>query len=342
MQETAALVLWFVLVLVGIGAMQWGSQRVCALLGELRRHWGIAETGGGALLGLATASPEISVNIASVALGWPDIGLGTALGSNVPALPLIFMISYLSTRWHRRQLLTAHRRAPESVAAPIPLPQVKEQAVWLQMMPYLGVVLLLAALTLPPGWQGLHPLDGVILALVCAAYMVRALKAPGERVPCEAPGRKTLAALPGLLAIAVGALVAVLASRQLNQALGLSDLVGGLFITGFLCALPESFSAWRLSKSGRATSAVSAAVADGIYSLTLAMVPLSIAGAAVGDVALYGLNLGFLGAVLLAYMAMNRRVMSGQSESSLLTPARVGAFAAGYCAYVAVAVHIIA
>ena len=341
MQGPAALVLWLALILVGIGAMQWGSQRVCALLGALRQHWGIAESGGGALLGLATASPEISVNIASVALGWPDIGLGTALGSNVPALPLIFVIAYVSTRWHRRRAVAEHRRNPDS-APPPPMPQVKEQAVWLQMLPYLLVVALLAALTLTPGRQGLQPVDGLILALACGVYMVRALRAPGERVPCRSPGSKTLAALPGFAAIAAGALVAVLASRQLNQALGIPDLVGGLFITGFLCALPESFSAWRLSRSGRATSAVSAAVADGIYSLTLAMLPLSIVGAAVGNVGLYALNLGFLGAVLLGYMALNRRVVAGEARSSLLTPARVGVFAVGYCAYVMAAVRLIA
>lgn len=112
MHGMAALALWFGLILVGIGAMQWGSQRVCGLLGELRKHWGVAETSGGALIGLATASPEISVNIASVALGWPDIGLGTALGSNVPALPLVFVIAYLSTRWHRPKLLEKRRADP--------------------------------------------------------------------------------------------------------------------------------------------------------------------------------------------------------------------------------------
>lgn len=341
MQGMAALALWFGLILTGIGAMQWGSQRACALLGELRKHWGVAESGGGALIGLATASPEISVNIASVILGWPDIGLGTALGSNVPALPLVFVIAYLSTRWHRPKLLEERRDDPASIPPPSPLPQVKEQAVWLQVLPYLLVVLLLAGLTLPPGWRGLQPVDGLILALACGAYLVRALKAPGERVVCDAPGRKVLAAVPGFAAIAAGALVAVLASRRVNEALGISDLVGGLFITGLLCALPESFSAWRLSRAGRATSAVSAAVADGIYSLTLAMLPLCLVGAAVGNVALYALNLGFLGVVLVGYMAMNSKVVAGEARASLLTPARVGLFAAGYCAYVAVALHMV-
>ncbi len=344
---TGALALWFALVLAGVGAMHWGVQRVCAPLVVLCRHWGIAETGSGALIGLATASPEISVNIAAVALGWPDIGLGTALGSNVPALPLIFVIAYLSTRWHRREALEEHRaerRADPAAAAPppSPLPKVRDQAMWLQALPYLMVVLLLAALTLPPGWRGLQPVDGLVLALACAAYLVRALAARAERDPCPAPGRRMLAALPGLLAIAAGALVAVLASRRVNDALGLSDLVGGLFITGLLCALPESFSAWRLSRRGRATAAVSAAMADGVFSLTLAMLPLSLIGAGLGNPGLYALNLGFLAAVLVGYMAMNARVMAGEARSGLLTPARVGLFAVGYCAYVVAAVRIAA
>jgi hypothetical protein len=36
-----------------------------------------------------------TVNMSSAAFDWPDLGLGTALGSNVPALPL----AYLATRF---------------------------------------------------------------------------------------------------------------------------------------------------------------------------------------------------------------------------------------------------
>ncbi|WP_448190552.1 sodium:calcium antiporter [Azospirillum sp. sgz301742] len=327
-----------ILILAGIALMQWGSQRVCSLLGDLRRHWGIAEVGAGALIGLATASPEISVNIASVVLGWPDIGLGTALGSNVPALPLIFAIAYLSTRWHREDALAERRADPAHVPPPKPVPEVKEQAVWVQVLPYLAVVALLAVLTLTPGWEGLQPVDGLLLAGACAAYLVRALRhARVAPEPMAGARRRILRTLPGIAAIAVGALLAVLSSRRLNEALGISDLVGGLFITGLLCALPESFSAWRLSRSGRATAAVSAAVADGIFSLTLALVPLALTGARVGDVALYALNLGFLGAVLLGYMALHEK-----GAGSLLTPAKVLLFSAGYGAYLVAAVNMVA
>src|SRR3712207_6930160 len=76
--------------------MQWGASRASAALDAYRGRVGLRATVAGALFGIATAAPEISVNVASVAFGWPDLGLGAALGSNVPALPLIFLLSWLS------------------------------------------------------------------------------------------------------------------------------------------------------------------------------------------------------------------------------------------------------
>src|SRR5215210_6548809 len=99
MSGLLSIVLWLGLVLIGIAAMQWGAARAADLLDILRGHWGLPATAGGALMGLATASPEIAVNLTSVVFGWPDLGLGTALGSNVPALPLAFLLAYLATRF---------------------------------------------------------------------------------------------------------------------------------------------------------------------------------------------------------------------------------------------------
>lgn len=65
-----------------------------------------------------------------------------------------------------------------------------------------------------------------------------------------------------------------------------SDLVVGLFVIGLLCALPESLAAWRLAREGKTTTAVSTAMADGIVSLTVALVPPALAGATVGDIPL--------------------------------------------------------
>ena len=326
------LLLWVVLVVAGIGAMQWGASRAAGALERYRSRHGLRGVAAGALLGLATAAPEVSVNVASVSFGWPDLGLGAALGSNVPALPLVILLSWLSLRVAAR---------PGS-GQPTP-PVVMHAAVPVQALPYLLIVLLLGALTLPPGWAGLQPFDGLVLFAAWAVYLRHALRSPGkpdEAGPTRTPtagaslGRAALLAVP---AIALGALASVIAARQLGEAFGASDLVVGLFVIGLLCALPESFAAWRLAREGRTTMAVSAAMADGIVSLTIALVPPALAGAAVGDVALYLANLAFLASVLLAYIALDRG-RAGQP----LGPGRVALFGGGYAAYLAVVAYLLA
>src|SRR5215212_7684073 len=66
MSGPLSIVLWLGLVLIGIAAMQWGAARAADLLDILRGHWGLPATAGGTLMGLATASPEIAVNVTSV------------------------------------------------------------------------------------------------------------------------------------------------------------------------------------------------------------------------------------------------------------------------------------
>ncbi len=270
--------------------MQWGSARASSALEAYRSRVGLRGVVAGALLGLATAAPEVSVNLASVGFGWPDLGLGAALGSNVPALPLVVMIAW-----------SAVRGAPVVAPAAVPV----------QALPYLLVVILLAVLTLTPGMEGLQPLDGLVLVAAWAGYLAHALLRPrgGEPDPepppapvpgAPSPGRAVTLAVP---AIAAGALASVIAARRLGEVFGASDLVVGLFVIGLLCALPESFAARGLAREGRATTAVSAAMADGIVSLSVALVPPALAGTAVGDVPLYLANLGYLVFALGAYLA---------------------------------------
>jgi cation:H+ antiporter len=323
-----ALIGWFAAVLAGVAAMHWGSARACRLLGFLRRIWGLPATAGGVFLGIATASPEISINIASVAFGWPDIGLGAALGSNVPALPLIFGIAFLSVRLRRRQ-------AQDPAESPR-VPVVSSEAVPVQVLPYLLILILLAALTLPPPWSGLQPIDGILLAGAFFAYFGHALMQGRERDPCSVPRGEVVGAMAGLGLIAAGAVLAVVAARQINDALGISDLVGGLYIVGLLCALPESFAAWRLSREGKTTTAVSGAVADGIVSLTIALLPLCILGAALGNAPLYFLNLAFISLVLIVYVATSNPFRGQHLEFG-----RVAVLLAAYTVYLVVSVGMI-
>lgn len=316
-----ALLPWIGLLLLGVAAMQWGAARAAALLQGLRDRWGLPATAGGTLMGLATASPETAVNLSSVVFDWPDIGLGAALGSNVPALPLALLLSWAATRWRRGD------RSP---------PRVRPQVVEVQAVPYLGITLLLAALTLPLPIAGLQWMDGVILCSAFGLYAANALlRRPWvERAPM--PEGVVRRALLGLPTIALGALASVVAAQRIGTSLGVPDMVIGLFAIGLLCAVPESWSAWRFTRDGGPTVAVASVMGDGIVSLTVAMLPLAIIGAAVGDAAIYGLNLGFLIAVLAAYVVRNHR-MQGQE----IGPRFVAGLSLGYFAYLIATVMIL-
>jgi cation:H+ antiporter len=307
-----SLILWGAVLLAGIAAIQWGAQRLTELLNVLRQRFGLAETACGALLAVGTASPEISINIVSVAFGWPGIGLGTALGSNVPALPLMMTIGYVSMRWHAAR---NHRRGK-----PPPVPfgsgevalELKSRSVFVQALPYLGMIVLVAVLTLPPAWAGLQPIDAVILLAAAIAYMAQALlRKRGEPDPRRAVGKPLIVALLGVVVIGIGAVAAVQATNVLGETLGISPLVAGLFITGLLCALPESAAAWPLAHDGRATTTASTTIADGTLSISLAFVPLALASTPIGDTALYAVNLVAIFVLVLLYVFVNRRKPSG-------------------------------
>lgn len=340
MTGNLALLVWSVTVVAGIAAMQWGASRASAGLSAYSGRVGLGGVVGGALLGIATAAPEISVNVTSVALGWPDLGLGAALGSNVPALPLVFLISWLAVRSASGFRLSA---APNSSRASIrgspgdqSVPTVGAAAVEIQAVPYLLVVLLLALLTLPPPWAGLQPIDGVLLLAAWGAYLARALSQRRERPRPDASQVPIGRALVGVPAIALGALASVVSARHLADAFGASDLVAGLFVIGLLCAMPESFAAWSLARQNKTTTAVSTAMADGIVSLTIALVPPALAGAEVGDVPLYFANLAFLVIVLLAYIGLDH-FRRGQE----LGLARVALFSGGYLVYLGIVAYLL-
>jgi cation:H+ antiporter len=311
------LAIWGAVLLAGIGAIQWGARRLSLLLEAVRLRFGLAETACGALLAIGTASPEISINIASLVFGWPDIGLGTALGSNVPALPLMLTIGYLSMRWHA----SGNRRSGK----PPPIPfgsgeaalQLRRHSVLVQALPYLSMIALVALLTLPPPWAGLQPVDAAFLLAAALAYMAQALlRRRGPPDPRRRIAGALAAALFGVAVIAMGAVAAVQATNVIGELLGISPLVAGLFITGTLCALPESAAAWPLAQDGRATTTASTTIADGTLSISLAFVPLALGSAPVGDVALYAVNLAAVFVLVLLYIFLSRRKPSGYATGT--------------------------
>lgn len=307
------------LVLVGaVWLAHWGAEHLADPLKQLRRQWGLTQVAGGAFVGLAAASPEIGINATSAYRGVSDIGLGAMLGSNIVAIPLMVSVAYLATRKARlgaqdgadtsadgdnSEGSEAHQQHRQQR-----LLRVKREAVSVLALPYLGILALVALLTLPAGWRGLQPIDGWIMLGAYLVFLAQAVvrgRREGQQV--DWTKREIGLALAGLLALAVGAYFTVRSTEAIVSALGISRIVGGLFITGTMAAAPEVFATWSLARSGQVTSAITSVVADHAVTMTVAFLPLALVTVPIGDLLLYSVNLGFVALVGALYAGFIHR-----------------------------------
>lgn len=285
---------WGILVLAVL-ASHWGADRLAEPLQKLKTRLGFPAAAGASIIALATSSPEISTNAASALQGVSAIGLGNLLGANIISVPVIVTVAYVATRGRRRGGVRHH------------LLPLEENANRLQALPYLGVVALVALLTLPAPWRGLQPVDGWIMLGAYAAYLVQALlrgRVPGR--PASWTGREITLAIGGVAVLVAGAYYTVRATEALVAAYGISQLVGGLFITAGMSVLPEVFATWSLARRGMITPATTSVIADNLATLTLAFFPLALVATPVEDMRLYSFNLGFVAAYAVAFVVFVR------------------------------------
>ena len=301
--------IWALVLIAAVWVAHWGAEQLAHPLKKLRRQWGFTAAAGGSFIGLAAASPEIGINIASAVTGVAEIGLGAAIGSNILAIPLVVTVAYVATR--SRMLGSAeggdegeseaeHQRHVQHHVLGI-----HKRAVTVQALPYLAIIALFAALTVPAGWRGLQPLDGAILLGAYVIYLAQALlrgREEGESVDWRR--KELLLALAGLGMLALGAFFTVRATESIVAALGIQQIVGGLFITGPMAVLPEVFAVWSVSRSGQVTSATTSVIGDHVVTMTVAFLPLALIGLPVEDLQLFSVNLAFVFLVPAVYAAM--------------------------------------
>lgn len=297
--------LWVPVLLAAVWAAHWGAEHLAAPLKKLRQKWGISVAAGGALIGVAAASPEVGIATTAALRGASDIGLGSSIGSNVIAIPIMVVTAYLATRKRRLgeggdDADSPHedheRHLDEHLLA------VDRQAVTVQALPYLGLVALFAALTLPAPWRGLQPLDAALLGAGYLAYAAQALlRGRGEGDDVEWSKKEVGLAVGGVAALVAGAFFTVLATENIVSGLGIERVVGGLFITAPMAALPEVFATWSVARAGQVTPAVTSVVGDHAVTLTLSFVPLALVGLPLGDLRLFAVNLAGVALVAALY-----------------------------------------
>lgn len=347
--------MWALVLVAAVWAAHWGAERLAAPLKKLRRQWGISAAAGGALIGIASASPEIGINVASAARGVSDIGLGAALGSNVIAIPLVVGVAYWASRKRRLrggqgredgdepegedgenggggtdrlERGDAHRRHLEAGIL-----RMDRAAVRVQALPYLAILALFAALTLPPAWRGLQPMDGWILLGAYAVYLAQAmLRGREEREDVDWTRKEIALAIAGIGVLALGAFLTVRATENIVAALGIERIVGGLFITAPMAALPELFAVWSVVRSGQVTSATTSVIGDHAVTMTVAFLPLALVTLPVENLPLFATVLAFAALMPAVYAAF---VHWGGEEHGI-SRREVLAYAGLLVAYVAV------
>lgn len=331
--------LWFGVLAVAAWAAHWGAEKLSEPLGKLRRQWGLTPVAGAAFLALVTASPEVGINTSSAVQGVSGIGLGNLLGSNIISIPLMVTIAYVASRRYRPEGDGGEsQRAgedPEEHERHLKenLLRLDRRSVTALALPYLAIVALVAALTLPAPWRGLQPVDGFIVLGAYLVYLAQAvLRGRGEGEPVEWTKKGIALALAGVGAIVVGAYFVVVATENLVSIFGISAVVGGLFITSTMSTAPEVFKTWSVAKAGQITPATTSVIPDNAVTMTVAFFPLALVTVPIENFQLYWVNLAFVALMPALYAAF----VHWGSEEHGFKRWQVLAFDGAYLLYLAV------
>ncbi|MGB3654385.1 MAG: sodium:calcium exchanger [Rivularia sp. (in: cyanobacteria)] len=288
---------WVAMLLASVYAAHWGADKIAEPLQKLRQQWGLSEAAGAAFVAFATASPEIGTNTTSAIRGFSDIGLGNLLGSNIISVPAIVTVAYVASWWRNRGKSRNNNSTPKAL-------KVKSEALYVQAIPYLLIVALAALLTLPKPWRGLQPIDAWIMLAAYVIYLANAIlrkRKQGDRV--EWNRKEVVTAAIGVILLIFGAYFTVTATEKIVSNLGISRIIGGLFITATLSIVPEVFATWSVAGSGQLTAATTSVIADNTATMTLAFFPLALVTLPVENLLLYSVNLGFVALLGIIYAA---------------------------------------
>lgn len=290
--------LWGIILIIAVVMAHWGAEKITDPLKKLTKQFGLSPVGGGALVGIAAASPEIAINGVSALNGVSAIGLGTALGSNIIAIPLMVMTAYFATR--KKDI--PEKKGDHKIHLRERFIRVDKKAITVQALPYIGLISVFGILTLPEQLRGLQASDGWILLGLYILFLAQAiLRGRQKKEKIDWDNKELLISALGLLALAAGAYLTVRSTENLVKAFGISEIIGGLFITAPMAALPEVFATWNVTRSGEVSSGVTSVISDHAATITVAMFPIALVGVTVNDFNLFLTNFVFVLLVAMLY-----------------------------------------
>ena len=232
------------LLLLGVSILVWGANKFVDHASVIAKHIGISDLVVGlTLIAFGTSAPEIFVGISSIINSNEEIALGTAIGSNISNIALIFGVSCLY------------------------FTQPSKTQLW-NLMPF-GLSIVLLGLTLADGEISINESMGFIGILMIFMFVL--LKTDGlaeEEAETENEfGRSLLLSLVGLIALIAGANIAVIYAEQSALLLGVPQLIIGLTIIALGTSLPELAATVAALRRGKHQMVVGNIIGSNVFNL---------------------------------------------------------------------------
>jgi cation:H+ antiporter len=204
------------LLLAGITILVWGANKFVDHASVLAKHLGVSDLVIGlTLIAFGTSAPEIFVGISAIFNESEDIALGTAIGSNISNIALIFGVSCLYLR------------------------ESSKTQLW-NLFPF-ALSILLLGLTLADGSISINESVGFIGILMLFMYVLSKFEEVSETETSE-PSEFTksfLLSLFGLVGLIAGSNISIIYAENTAILLGISELIIGLTIIALGTSLPE-------------------------------------------------------------------------------------------------------
>ena len=233
-----------ILLLIGISILVWGANKFVDHASIIAKHLGISDLVIGlTLIAFGTSAPEIFVGISAVLNGNEDIALGTAIGSNISNIALIFGVSCLYF----------------NVASKTQL--------W-NLLPFALSVILLG-LTLVDGSISFDESLGFVGLFMLFMFVL--LKTDGiaeeENSDSSEFGKSMFLSMVGLGGLIAGANIAIIYAETTALLLGIPELIIGLTIIALGTSLPELAATVAALRKGKHQMVVGNIIGSNVFNL---------------------------------------------------------------------------
>ena len=232
------------LLLLGISILVWGANKFVDHASVIAKHMGISDLVIGlTLIAFGTSAPEIFVGISSIINQNEEIALGTAIGSNISNIALIFGVSCL--------YLTGPSKTQ----------------LW-NLLPF-GLSVALLGFTLADGSISFNESMGFVGILMIFMFVLFKTDGLNEEASegSNEFGRSLFMSLIGLITLIAGANIAVIYAENTALLLGVPKVIIGLTIIALGTSLPELAATVVALRKGKHQMVVGNIIGSNVFNL---------------------------------------------------------------------------